>query len=340
MGEAASGLAAALDRAATGVADALTGASAGWLALGVLVHLANQLARAQGWHALLHAAGDRVGRREVLGAWVAGAGAGGVLSSRGGDATRVLLMSRRPVAPGAQERAGAPLVTGTIVAEAAGEAAVGAGLLVLAVAVGVGPALAVPDDAPAILAAIVALAVLAVLLLRRRRSRAPAAAPRRWPRARRAVAGLGRGCVLLRRPGRYARTVLPWQLASRALRAAAIGCFLLAFGLPAAPAVILLVMVAQGGGRILPFAPASVGATVAVVAAGFGPLTGETASAAQVTAFLVGMSTLLTVVGVVLTAVIVARSADPRALLGAVVAAARARTAPVARPAPAADPAA
>ena len=266
---------------------------------------------------------------------------------------RVLLLSQRTRRTDADERGGtapgAPVITGTLVAEAAGEAAVGAGVLLLAVAVGIGPGLALPDGPAAWAggAAAAALALVAVVVLRRRQRRrgesaCEATAAARWPRARRAVAGVSRGCASLRCPRVYARTVLPWQLLSRGLRGAAIGCFLIAFGLPATPAVILLVMVAQGGGRILPFAPASVGATVAVVAAGFGPLTGAAASAAEVTAFLIGMSTLLTVVGAVLTTVIVLRSADPRALGAAMLVAWRARPTLAgwrARPAAAARPA-
>ena len=77
---------------------ALAGASVGWLALGVLLHLANQAVRGRGWFAVVRAASPSdpgLRRRDAILAWVAGAGAGGVVSARGGDIVRVLLLGRR-----------------------------------------------------------------------------------------------------------------------------------------------------------------------------------------------------------------------------------------------------
>ena len=52
---------------------ALAGASVGWLALGVLLHLANQAVRGRGWFAIVRAAnpGDESLRRRdaIQGAW-------------------------------------------------------------------------------------------------------------------------------------------------------------------------------------------------------------------------------------------------------------------------------
>jgi hypothetical protein len=74
---------------------------------------------------------------------------------------------------------------------------------------------------------------------------------RRLPRLRRVVSEVGRGLAVLREPRRFLRRVLPWQIAGRLLRLASLGCFLLAFGLPAAPAVILAASITQGSGRML-----------------------------------------------------------------------------------------
>jgi hypothetical protein len=265
-------------------------AAVGWLALGVVLHLANQVARGRGWCATIRLAcpGERRCRtRDAVAAWVAGAGMGGILSARGGDAVRLLLLRRR------LPDEGYPLLAGTLVAEAAGEAALGLAFLVILLASGVGwtPALGAPAAiwiAPAVLVAIAGIVVF--------RSR--------WGALRRLAAGLARGCSALRHPGAYLGAVTPWQLASRLLRAASLACFLLAFGLPATAAAIGLVMVAQGGGRLLPFAPASAAATVAVLAAGFTGATGTRPDLGTLTAFVVGTSTLLTVAGMVLAAVI------------------------------------
>ena len=73
-------------------------AAIGWLLLGVVLHLANQVMRGRGWCAIVRAASDAdcgPRRRDAIAAWVAGAGAGGLVSARGGDALRVLLLKRR-----------------------------------------------------------------------------------------------------------------------------------------------------------------------------------------------------------------------------------------------------
>src|SRR5215217_6144972 len=266
--------------------------AAGWLMLGVVLHLANQVTRGRGWYAIVRAAcGCDAGlrRRDAIAAWIAGAGAGGLLSARGGDAVRVLLLRRRVPA------AGCPLLAGTLVAEGAGEIAGGALLLALAVAIGVGPELRAAPAVPVALAVAGTLVVLVALM-------------RRSPRLRRIAAGVGRGCAPLRAPGAYARGVLPWQLASRACRLGSLACFLAAFSLPASFAAVLLVAFAQSGGRLVPFAPASVGASVALLAAGFGPVTGSAVAPERLAAFLIGTSTVLTVVGTALALAICLRS--------------------------------
>jgi uncharacterized membrane protein YbhN (UPF0104 family) len=282
MWDAAVELTAALERALGSFAEAVTGAAPGWLVLGVVLHLANQVARGRGWCTLLRAAGgEDVRRRGAVAAWVAGAGAGGLASARAGDAVRVLLLRRR------LPHAGCPLLAGTIVAEAAGELAVGAALLAVAVLVGVGPEF----GAPGLLWVLPAVAGIALI----------AAVVARMPRLRAVACGVGRGCAPLKQPGAYARGVLPWQVASRLCRLGALACFLAAFGLPATFAAVLLVTAAQSGGRLVPFAPASVGAGAAMLAATFGPITGTAVPAGQLAAFFVGTSVVLTVVGTALT---------------------------------------
>jgi uncharacterized membrane protein YbhN (UPF0104 family) len=288
MGEAAHGTAAALEWAAAGLWDAVGGASPGWLALAVVLHLANQLARGRGWYAILRMAGcdgSRLRRRDAVAVWVAGAGIGGVLSARGGDAARLVLIRRR------LPEDGYPLLAGTLVAEAAGETALGLALLTLVLAGGLGAGVSSGAETIAWVAAAALVAVPVVAVLRSRSRR-----------MRRVLAGVARGCAALGHPRAYARAILPWQLASRLLRAASLLCFLAAFHLPVTLAAAGLVMVAQGGGRILPLAPASLAASVAVLAAGFPQATGMDVGVGALAAFLVGMSTLLTLVGVALAA--------------------------------------
>src|SRR5215204_2223716 len=143
-------------------------AAAGWLVLGVALHLGNQVARGRGWYALLRTACDSapgLRRRDAIAAWIAGAGAGGLFSARGGDAVRVLLLRRRV------PDAGCPLLAGTLVAEGAGEIAGGALLLALAVAIGVGPELGAAPAVPVALAVAGTLVVLVALMRRSPRLR-------------------------------------------------------------------------------------------------------------------------------------------------------------------------
>jgi uncharacterized membrane protein YbhN (UPF0104 family) len=295
MWDAAAELAAALERALGSFTEALTGASPGWLVLGVVLHLANQVARGRGWCTLLRAAGgEQVRRRDAVAAWVAGAGAGGLASARAGDAVRVLLLRRR--------LPDCSLLAGTIVAEGAGELLVGAALLAVAVSAGLGPEFGAPGPLWIVgAAAAAALIVLAVA---------------RTPRLRATARGVGRGCAPLKCPGAYARGVLPWQIASRACRLGALACFLAAFGLPASFAAVLLVTAAQSGGRLVPFAPASVGAGAAMLAATFAPVTGTAVPAGELAAFFVGTSVVLTVVGTVLTLTISLHAVRWRGLVG------------------------
>jgi hypothetical protein len=89
-------------------------AAFGWVALAVALHLANQVARGCGWCAAIRLAlpdDARPRRRDVVAAWVAGAGIGGVLSARGGDVAWLVLLRRRLAGEGY------PPLAGTLVAE-------------------------------------------------------------------------------------------------------------------------------------------------------------------------------------------------------------------------------
>src|SRR4051812_46774315 len=127
-------VASALERALAGLVDAVAGVAAGWLVLGVLLHLSNQVFRGRGWYSIVCRSWDAPRKRDVVAAWVAGAGAGGIVSARGGDAVRVLVLARR--LPGKGTRA---VLTGTLVAETVGETLLGLALLAVALGVGVGP---------------------------------------------------------------------------------------------------------------------------------------------------------------------------------------------------------
>jgi hypothetical protein len=66
-------------------------------------------------------------------------------------------------------------------------------------------------------------------------------------------------------------------------------------------------MAAQGGGRIIPLAPASAGLRLAMLSYGFVEVTGETVDIASITAFTVGVSAVVGLVGLVVSAAILLR---------------------------------
>ena len=263
------------------------------LVAGVVLHLCSQLARGRGWHSVICAAHPDEAhppRREVLATWVAGAGASGVLSARGGDALRILLMRRHMTTT-------CPRLIGTLAAETIAETALGALLTVWALSAGLIPGLHRPGlDIAALIGA--SLIVL-VLALRR--------AARRFPALGRAGADARRGFALLGSPSCYLRRVASWSVLSRSLRLGSLVCFLVAFELPVSVTGALVVMVAHSSGRLLPFSPASAATSLGLLVAAFPAVTHTSVGAGQLTAFYLGSTGLLTVVGIVLSGLLLVR---------------------------------
>ena len=275
------------------------GAQLGWLVLAVVLHVCGQVSRGVAWHGVLAATWPEVARKRVCGWYVCGAGLSGVLSPRGGDAVRVTLARRE------LPDATLPALAGTLCAEASFETVSGLTMTVAAVALGVG-SLHAP---PAALLAAAALAVAAVALLAARSAR-----------VRRVAREVGRGATVLRRPGHCARHVLPFQAGARVLRLGSATCFLLAFGLPVAPAIVVAAVLAQGSGAAMPLpgaGPAAIGAALLVAlpfAAGHALDGGALASLA------VAWPAAITVVGVAISLALLASlcgARTPRALVRA-----------------------
>ena len=269
-----------------------------WMVAGVLLHLAGQLARGRAWHAVIraaHGAEVTVRRRDVLRAWVAGAGVTGIVSARGGDVVRVLMLRQR--LPGTT----CATLAGTLAAEAVAETTCGAIVVAWAASAGLMPA----AGGSGLLAAAAGMtAAIAVAV----------ACARRWERLRRPCREAWQGLAAVRRPGFYARRVLPWEVAGRVVRLGSLTCFLLAFGLPVSLAAVALVMAAQAGGRLVPFGPAGTGVSLAILAVAFSTVTGEPVALDQLAAFVVGTSAVLTVVGLALSAALVLQTLPVPAL--------------------------
>ena len=290
--------------------DAVAGAHAGLLVAAVALHVSAQVCRGLAWHGILCAPWPGVTRRRACAWHVCGAGLSGVLSGRGGDAVRIALARR--------DLRGAtwPALAGTLAAEGSFETVFGLVAALLAVRLGVGTV-----DAPPV-GLLAALAVTALVL---------ATVAVRSERVRGLLREVGRGLAVLREPRRWATRVLPWQATSRLLRLGAATCFLLAFDLPVAPAVVLAACAAQGSGGTVPL-PGAGPATIAAALLVALPLAaGHPVDPGAVAALAVVWPAALTAVGVTLSTILLAAlsgARTPRALL-------RAARSLRARPAPA-----
>jgi hypothetical protein len=258
------------------ITDFLGRAHVPWLVAAVLLHVGGQVCRGLAWHGVLAASWPGLRRRRVCAWHVCGAGMTGVVSGRGGDLIRVALARRE------LPRATCPAIAGTLVAEGSFEVLSGIALGLAAMWIGVG-SLASPS--PLVVAIAIGVAGLTGL------------AATRSTRIRRVVAEVGRGLRVLRDRRRFLRLVLPWQMAGRFLRLAAIACFLSAFGLPAAPAMIVAACVAQGSANVLPIPGAGVATAGAALLVALPMAAGHTLDAGSIAALAVTQTAVLTAVG-------------------------------------------
>ena len=92
------------------------------------------------------------------------------------------------------------------------------------------------------------------------------------------------------------------------------------WGLPVTLSTVVLVMAAQGGGRIIPLAPASAGLRLAMLSYGFVEVTHQAVDIAAITTFTFGVGAVLSVSGLLVAGVILARefgTLSPRTAMAA-----------------------
>jgi hypothetical protein len=123
----------------------------------------------------------------------------------------------------------------------------------------------------------------------------------RWV-ARRLRVQIRQGVTILGDPRSFVTGVASWQALARVIRLLALIAFMAAFGLPVSAATAVLVMAAQGAGRIIPLAPASAGLRLAMLSYGFVEVTGHAVDIAAITAFTFGVGAVLAATGVVIAA--------------------------------------
>ena len=254
-----------------------------WVLAGVVLYEASQLIRTRGWFNILRAAypdASRLRARDVAGAYIAGVGLNCVLPARGGDFLKLFMVKRR--VPESRYST----LAATFVPETLFETVVGAALVVWALSRGFLPVPVAPNELPELDISFVLVhpivatlgfaagALLLFLLLRACR-----------PRARGLVARLRQGVAILRRPRDFLLGVVTWQALSRLVRLAGLACFMAAVGLPLTVGTAVLVMAAEGAGRIVPLAPVSAGLRVAMLAYGFAAVTDSPVDVGEITTF-------------------------------------------------------
>lgn len=277
------------------IADRTTAVNPWWLVAGVVLYFAAQMVRTRGWFNILRAAYPAAAglrARDVCRAYLAGSGLNAFIPARGGDLVKLVMVRRR--IPESRY----PTLAATFVPETLFETAVGIALVVWALAMGFLP---VPSSSGALpdvdvslvvahpFATTAALAALAAIVI--------------WL-ARRVGRQVRQGLAVLRTPRRFVTGVASWQALARLIRLGSLAAFMAAFGLPVTAATVVLVMTAQGAGRIIPLAPASAGLRLAMLSYGFVEVTGRTVDIASITAFTFGVGALLAATGLVVAAAI------------------------------------
>jgi Lysylphosphatidylglycerol synthase TM region len=284
--------------AATLIFDRTAAVDPWLLGLGTVLFLAAQTVRPRGWHTILRAAfpeATDLRARDVIRAYLAGAGINAIVPARGGDVVKLALVRRR--IPGARYST----LAATFIPETLFETAFGTALVAWGLAMGFIPIPTTSGELPALDVSlflghpIISVLVLVVLVV----------VGQRLVRALRNA--LRQGTAILSSPRRFVVGVASWQALARLIRLGSMAAFMAAFGLPVTPATVVLVMAAQGGGRILPLAPASAGLRLAMLSYGFVEVTGHPVDIAAITAFTFGVGALMALSGLAVAGVILAQ---------------------------------
>lgn len=274
------------------------------LILGTVLYIASQAIRTRGWHTIIEAAypGSPLRPRHTMTAYLAGSGLNAVIPARGGDVVKLALVRRRI------EGSSYATLAGTFVPETVFETLFGTALVVWALSQGFLP---VPTSSgeipsvdvtllirhPVVSALVVGGAVAVVYVLGRTLRRGAGTLLERFRV----------GLVIFGTPRRFVTGVASWQALARLVRLGSLAAFMGAFALPVTVTTVVLVMAAQGGGRIIPLAPASAGLRLAMLSYGFVEITGEAVDIAQITAFTFGVGTVLMLSGLLIASVIIWR---------------------------------
>jgi uncharacterized membrane protein YbhN (UPF0104 family) len=251
-----------------------------FLLTALVLQLAGLGLRAVVWRNVLAAAypDRRVPLSSVAGSYVAGVALNAFLPARGGELVKLALVRSRI------HGSTVSTVAATLSVMLLLDLVLGALLLAGLAAFGV-TSIQIPSVGAVPIVAVASALMLGLVALRLR--------PRR---ARALLAHLAQGAAVLRTPGRYFRTIVPFQLAAWSCRIGVAFCVLAAFGIEAGLATAALVVVLNGLSTAVPV-PGGVG-TQQVLAAyalrGVAPLAGAVSFSVGLQ---VGVTTVNTLVG-------------------------------------------
>ncbi len=307
-----------------------------WLIAGLILYELSQVIRTRGWFNVIRAAhrddASELRARDVAYAYLAGSGLNSLLPARGGDFVKLFMVKRR--LPDARYTT----LAATFGPEAIPEAVFGTLLVVWALAHGFLPIPVSAGELPSIDVSFVMThplwsAVIAV------GGGGIAWFVIRWARRRirDLAARVRQGFAIMQTPRDFVLGVAGWQAASRVFRLAGLACFMAAFSLPVTPQTALLVMAAQGAGRLVPIAPVSAGLRVAMLSYGFVEITDSPVDVASITSFWFAVGALHLLAALLIAAVCMGLAFGTRSPRKAwtLARAARAEAAPAAAPAPA-----
>jgi hypothetical protein len=224
-----------------------------FLALALAFQLGNLACRSIVWRNVLAAAYPerRVPLLTVGGAYAAGVALNAFAPARGGDVAKLVLLRLR--LPGST----IPTIAASLSVVVLLDALVAAAIVAALWATGALPALPAGPGGATVLLALAAAAVVGAALALGLRARPD--------RIRRLVADVRRGLAVLRSPGRYVLTVLPFQLAAWTCRIAVVALVLAAFRVHAGVGTAALLVVLNGLSTAVPV-PGGAGSQQALAA--------------------------------------------------------------------------
>ena len=272
------------------IADRTAEVDVRWVLVGTLLYMGAQATRTRAWFTIVRAAypeATGLRARHVMRAYLAGAGINGLVPARGGDVVKLAMVRRRI------EGASYATLAATFIPETIFETAFGSALVVWALLKGFLPVPTADGELPSLDVSFIVEHPLPAL------AGAAIVAAAAWWLVRRVRAPLRQGMAILGSPARFVTGVASWQALARLVRLGSMAAFMAAFALPVTPATVVLVMAAQGGGRILPLAPASAGLRLAMLSYGFVEVTGQTVDIAEITAFTFGVGAILMLAGLI-----------------------------------------